>query len=196
MAKASDEKILAAALDIFARDGYLGANIKDISAAVGLVKSAFYRHFESKEEVWNAVMDEMESYYYLHFGSSDRLPPVPKSVAELKALSLSMLDFTIHDEKIIKTRKILLTEQFRSERIRDLATKHFCVGLSSIFEKLFAGMMDNGSLRCGDPAMLAFAYTTPISALVQLCDRNPDSESEVMEQIEKFINHFIETYGL
>ena len=31
--------------------------------------------------------------------------------------------------------------------------------------------MDKGLLRRDDPAMLAFAYTAPISALIHLCDR-------------------------
>ena len=56
-------------------------------------------------------------------------------------------------------------------------------------------MMDNGLLRKDDPAMLAFAYTAPISALIHLCDREPEKESEAMKQVEAFSRHFIKTYG-
>ena len=196
MANDTKDRILKAALEIFSRDGYAGANLKDIVEAVGVVKSGFYRHYASKEELWNAILDEMERYYAERFGSSDHMPVIPQSTDELKTLTLRMLDFTMHDEKIIITRKILLTEQFRDARVRALATKHFGTGLEAIFAKLFAGMMENGSLGRGDPAMLAFAYTAPISTLVQLCDREPEKEPEILQQIEAFVRHFICVYGL
>ena len=195
MSNDTKERILKAALEIFSRDGYAGANLKDIAEAVGVVKSGFYRHYASKEELWNAVLDEMERYYAERFGSSDNMPAIPQSTDELKVLTQQMLDFTMHDEKIIMTRKILLTEQFRDARVCTLATKHFGTGLEALFTKIFAGMMENGSLGCGDPAMLAFAYTAPISTLVQLCDREPERQEEVMEQVEAFVEHFILAYG-
>ena len=54
MARNTKDRILEAALALFARNGYAATNIKDISEAVGIVKSAFYRHFNSKEEVFDA----------------------------------------------------------------------------------------------------------------------------------------------
>lgn len=196
MSNDTKDRILKAALEIFSRDGYAGANLKDIAGAVGVVKSGFYRHYTSKEELWDTVLSEMERYYAERFGSPENLPDVPQSTDELKTITMRMLDFTMHDEKIIMTRKILLTEQFRDERVRALATKHFGTGLEALFTKLFVGMMGNGSLRHGDPAMLAFAYTAPISTLVQLSDREPERQEEVKEKIRAFVEHFIFTYGM
>ena len=196
MSNDTKDRILEAALEIFSHDGYAGANLKDIAGAVGVVKSGFYRHYTSKEEVWDAVLNEMERYYAERFGSSENLPAIPRSTDELKTLTLRMLDFTMHDEKIIMTRKILLTEQFRDARVRGLATEHFGAGLEALFTKIFSGMMENGSIKRGDPAMLAFAYTAPISTLVQLCDREPERQEEVMAKIKAFVEHFILTYGV
>ncbi len=44
--------------------------------------------------------------------------------------------------------------------------------------------------------MLAFAYTTPISALIHLCDREPEKTEGAIAQIEAFSRHFIATYGV
>ena len=181
MSNDTKDRILKAALEIFSRDGYAGANLKDIAGAVGVVKSGFYRHYASKEEVWDAVLNEMERYYAERFGSSENLPAIPQSTDELKTLTLRMLDFTMHDEKIIMTRKILLTEQFRDARVCALATKHFYTGLRELFTGIFAGMMENDSLRKGDPSMLAFVYTAPISTLVQLCDREPEKKKNILK---------------
>ena len=195
MAKDTKEKILSAALDLFSQSGYAGTNIRELSASLGMGKSSLYRHFESKEAIWNALLDEMIAYYGERFGSAEHLPPVPESPEGLVQLTLRMADFTIHDEKIIKTRKLLAIEQFRDERARALASKHFLTGLTDMFTPIFAAMMERGLLRRDDACMLAFAYTAPISALIHLCDREPEQTAEAIAQIEAFSRHFVKTYG-
>ena len=196
MAKDTKEKILAAALDMFSQNGYTGTNIRELTASLGLVKSSLYKHFGSKEEIWNSLLDEMIAYYDEHFGSPEHLPPVPDSLEGLVAMTMRKVDFTIHDENVIKTRKLLMIEQFRDERARDLATKHFLTGLREMFTPIFRTMMENGLLRQEDPAVLALAYTAPISALIHLCDRDPGKTEEAMAQIEAFSRHFVKIYGL
>ncbi len=196
MAKDTKERILALALEKFSQNGYAGTNVRELTASLGLVKSSMYRHFESKEDIWNSLLDEMSRYYEERFGSPEHLPPVPDSLEELAGMTARMVDLTIHDEKIIMTRKLLTIEQFRDDRARDLATKHFLTGLTEMFTKIFAGMMDKGLLRRDDPAMLAFAYTAPISSLIHLCDREPEKIPEAMAQADAFCRHFIKTYGV
>ena len=196
MAKDTKERILAAALEMFSQNGYAGTNIRELTASLGLVKSSMYKHFESKEDIWNSLLDEMIAYYDNHFGSPEHLPPVPDSLDDLVAMTLRMVNFTVHDERIIMTRKLLTIEQFRDQRARDLATRHFLTGLKEMFTPVFAGMMDKGLLRRDDPAMLAFAYTAPISALIRLCDREPEQTDEAMAQVEAFSRHFVKIYGV
>ena len=59
MAKDTKERILAKALELFSQKGYEGTNINELMESVGLVKSAVYRHFESKEEIWDALLDKL-----------------------------------------------------------------------------------------------------------------------------------------
>ena len=105
MAKDTKERILTAALEMFSQYGYAGTNIRELTASLGLVKSSLYRHFESKEDIWNTLLDEMVVYYDERFGSREHLPPVPDSTEELVAMTMRMVEFTVHDEKIILTRK-------------------------------------------------------------------------------------------
>ena len=196
MASDTKERILEVALEMFSQNGFAGTNIRELSASLGLVKSGVYKHFESKEAIWNALLDQMIAYYADHFGSAEHLPPVPDSLEEFVQMTMQMVNLTVHDEKIIMTRKVLTLEQFRDMRARELATKHFLTGLTDMFTRIFTGMMDKGLLRKDDPAMLAFAYTTPISALIHLCDREPEKASEAIRQVEAFSRHFIRTYGV
>ena len=195
MAKDTKERIMAAALDMFSQNGYAGTNIRELTASLGLVKSGLYKHFKSKEEIWNSLLDKMIAYYDERFGSPEHLPPVPDSLEGLTAMTMQMVDFTIHDERIVMTRKMLAIEQFRDERAKALATKHFLTGLTDMFTHVFTSMMDKGLLRRDDPRMLAFAYTAPISALIHLCDREPEKTKDAIAQVEAFSRHFIHTYG-
>ncbi|MBR0413506.1 MAG: TetR/AcrR family transcriptional regulator [Clostridia bacterium] len=194
MAKGTKERILAAALEMFSQKGYAGTNIRELTASLGLVKSSLYKHFGSKEEIWDTLFEEMGAYYEAHFGSAEHLPPVPDSLEELVAMTMRMVDFTVHDEKIVMTRKLLAIEQFRDARAKELATKHFLTGLQDIFTPVFAGMMEKGLLRGDDPAMLAFAYTAPITSLIHLCDREPERTEEALVAVEAFSRHFVKTY--
>ena len=137
----------------------------------------------------------MIAYYEEHFGSAEHLPRVPDTLEELVSMTMQMVNITVRDERIVMTRKLLSIEQFRDERARELATKHFLTGLTDMFTRLFRGMMDKGLLQDDDPKMLAFAYTSPISALIHLCDREPEKTEETLEQVEAFSRHFVRTYG-
>ena len=192
MAKDTKERILMAALDMFSKKGYEGTNIRELAASLELVKSGIYKHYESKEAIWNALLDRMIAYYGERFGSAEHLPPVPDFVS----MTMRMVNLTIHDEQIVKTRKVLTLEQYRDVRARDLATKHFLTGLTEMFTRIFSGMMDKGLLKRDDPAMLAFAYTAPISALIHLCDREPEKTEDAIRKIEAFSRHFIATCGV
>ena len=51
------EQIVRAALSIVATKGVRGLSIATVARVVGLVPSALYRHFESKDAILNAVID-------------------------------------------------------------------------------------------------------------------------------------------
>ena len=195
MAKDTKERILAAALESFAQKGYAGTNLRELAASLKMGKSSLYRHFESKKELWNALLDQMIAYYEARFGSPSHLPPAPESTEALVAMSMEMVRFTVMDEKVVLTRKLLAIEQFRDERARELASRHFLTGLTDMFTPIFAAMMEKGLLRRDDPGMLAFAYTAPIAALIHLCDREPEKREKALRQIEAFSRHFVKSWG-
>lgn len=196
MAKDTKERILDEALRQFSQKGFDGTNIRELTASLGLVKSSMYKHFNSKEEIWNSLLDKMIAYYNERFGSAENLPSIPDSLEGLVAMTMNMVDFTVHDKRVVMTRKLLSIEQYRDERASQLATKHFLTGLTEMFTHIFEGMMNNNLLRRDDPNMLAFAYTAPISALIHLCDREPEKTEETIKQIEAFSRHFIKTYAV
>ena len=53
-------RLVAAAKEIFERDGFLDARISDIAERAGLSHGSFYHYFESKEEVFREVAAEVD----------------------------------------------------------------------------------------------------------------------------------------
>jgi AcrR family transcriptional regulator len=53
-------RLVAAAKEIFERDGFLDARISDIAERAGLSHGSFYHYFESKEEVFREVANEVD----------------------------------------------------------------------------------------------------------------------------------------
>jgi len=60
-APARREQLLDVALDVFARAGYDGASMNDVADAAGVTKPVLYQHFESKRELYRALLDEVGS---------------------------------------------------------------------------------------------------------------------------------------
>lgn len=54
-------QVLAAAAGVFAQRGFAGATIDDVAAAAGFTKGAVYSNFESKDELFLALMDAQVS---------------------------------------------------------------------------------------------------------------------------------------
>lgn len=185
------ERILDAALELFSHRGYEGTALRDLAAELGLSKSALYKHYTGKEDIWNSLLESIQKYYTSHIGMAGELP-IPDSVEMLREQSLQQISFTMHDEKIIKVRRLLTLEQFRSPEVAELTSRHFLTDIETNNAAVFAGMMEKGIIRKDDPQLLAFAYTAPISVLIHLCDRQPRREPEVTEKIRQFIFRFTE----
>lgn len=193
--KSTKERILEAALTLFSEKGYDGVGVDQIAQAVGIKGPALYKHFSGKEDVLDTLIDEVSAHYYQNFGAVENIR-VPQSLDELKAMGIGQLQFTLHDPNIIKIRKLLTIEQFRNDRFRILATKHFLTGLEEMYTYVFSKMIDGGLLQKAEAKILAFEYVAPISVLVHLADREPDRMEEVLMRIKNHIDYFIQIHGV
>ncbi len=55
------EQIVVEATELFSRDGYRKVTTKRLAKACGITEAALYRHFGSKEDIYLAVLDSVES---------------------------------------------------------------------------------------------------------------------------------------
>ena len=58
-APARREQILDVALVVFARAGFHGTSMNDVAEAAGVTKPVLYQHFDSKRDLYQALLDEV-----------------------------------------------------------------------------------------------------------------------------------------
>lgn len=179
---------------LFSENGYDGTSVEQIAEKVGIRAPSLYKHFKGKEDILNAIIDNAEARYEESFGSEKRIGRLPESKEEFVRITLDRISFTMHDPMIRKIRKFLVQEQFRSERLAAITTKHQLDGLLGMYTKIIGGMMDNDLFKKDDPVLLATEVTAPVVLWIAKADRQPQYEQEIMDSIEKHIRHFCDVY--
>ena len=189
------ERILYAALDLFAEKGYDGVGVDLIAENAGLKGPSLYRHYKGKEDIFNSLIDLVMSHYEEGFGLKKKPGEFPKSMDELIENAMEKIKFTMHDDIVRKTRRILAMEQFRSKRMAELTSRYHLENLQQMYTEMFAGLMEKGILKKDNPELLALEFVSPVSLLIHMYDRQPERETEVLEKIKKHFEHFAKVYG-
>ena len=188
------EKILEAALALFSENGYDGTSVEQIAIIVGIKAPSLYKHYKGKEDILNALIDSAEVRYEEMFGSERNIGKVPRSPEEFIMMTMERISFTMRDPIIRKTRRLLVQEQFRNERISEVTTRHQLDGVQRMFAKIIKEMMDEGLVAQDDPDLLAVELTAPAVLQIARTDRQPQCEKESLEYIEKQLRHFCKVY--
>ncbi len=188
------DRILDAALTLFAENGYNGTSVEQIAKAVGIKAPSLYKHYKSKESILNALIDSAEVRYEEMFGSERNIGKIPESREEFINITMGRISFTMRDPIIRKTRMFLVQEQFRNERTSEVTTRHQLDGIQGMFAKILKEMMDKGLVKEDDPALLSAELTAPAVLQIARSDRQPQCEKDALESIEKHLQHFCDVY--
>lgn len=189
------ERILYAALDLISEKGYDGVGVDLIAEKAGLKGPSLYRHYKGKEDIFFSLIDMVENHYTKGFGLKNKEMGFPENMDDLVENAMRRIQFTMHDDVICKTRRILAMEQFRSERMAELTTRYHLENLQELYTNIFAYMMEKEILKQDDPEYLALEFVSPVTLLIHIYDRQPEREEEVLEKIRKHFEHFAKVYG-
>src|SRR6185437_15572380 len=87
------ERIIQVARDVFYEVGYAGASMSMISARLGGSKATLYAYFNSKEELFEAIIREsceaMQAIFYAHIGTNDLRQSLTTVAREMLGMILS-----------------------------------------------------------------------------------------------------------
>ncbi len=195
-------EILEASLNLFSVQGFEATSISQIASAVGIRKASLYSHFENKQAILDALVKDVLEQYAEHsifakadWDQYDDAEDQPAFTPEAAAqMILGQIRYILHDPHISKARKMLVVEQFRNPELAKLQTKQNYTDVLRYFTGLVKYLIRSGVLAEDDPEIMAAQLCLPISTWINLCDREPDREPEVMELVNRHIRQFFKVY--
>ena len=195
-------EILEASLDLFSVQGFEATSISQIADAVGIRKASLYSHFENKQAILDALVKDVLDQYAEHsiFAKTDwdqyddaEDPPALTPDAAAQRI-LGQICYILHDPHVSKARKMLVMEQFQNPELAKLQTKQNYSDVLQYFTGLVKYLIRSGVLAGDDPEIMAAQLCLPISTWINLCDREPDREPEVLELVSRHIRQFFRVY--
>ena len=195
MAEGTKERILETALEMFAQNGYLGTSMNDIAGRLGFTKAALYKHYASKQEILDSIVERMNKMDYERAESYEMPEAEPDGFAEaylhtpvqkIRAYSMAQFDHWTKESFSSNFRKMLTLEQYRDQKLAQL--HHDCLAggpltyMAAIFRKLTDS--DEAAMQ------LALEFYGPMYLLYSVYDGAKDKAS-VAPLLDAHIGRFI-----
>lgn len=193
------KKIIEEALILFSERGYSDVYVNDIARAVGIKAPSLYKHFKNKQEIFNAILEELKESYTRYAATigidgnnTNADAGIYGNLSEeaLVEAGKNLFLYFLHDKHMKLFRKLLTIEQFRDSELADLYTKQYFDSPMSYQGELFKIFMAEGKFKQADAGILALQFYAPIYTLLTVCDRQPDREQEALKMIEVHIRQF------
>ena len=164
------EEILIVALHLFARDGYEAVSVSQIAGELDMTKGALYRHYKSKRDIFDCIVQRMEQQdgeqaveYDMPEEEKEKMPEQYENVSldDLVEYSKSMFEYWTEDDFASSFRKMLTIEQFRSEEMQNLYQQYLVAGPASYVKALFEsiGIANAKDKAAGFYAVMYFYYS-------------------------------------
>ena len=114
-AQSTKDKIMIIASLLFAQNGYASVSMSHIAKQAKIRPAAIYYHFESKEALYDAILENIESVYEVFFRRTDeKIAKVETFEQVLDCLFGEVID--VYDMYIYFGYCSIITEQFRYEK--------------------------------------------------------------------------------
>ena len=192
--KNTKERILDEALKLFAQSGYMGTSMNDIADRMGVTKAALYKHYKSKQEILDSIVEKMNRMdqervkeYDMPEGNMKEVVEGYRSTALDKIKEFTKVQF-LHwtkEEFPCCFRKMLTLEQYRDPELAKLYQKYLSGGPLLYIEEVFRGFTDNER----EAKQLALDFYGPIFLLYSIYD-GVEGKEAIATQVEQHVERF------
>lgn len=197
--RAREQRILEAAQQVFASEGYSGATMDAVAAAAGLTKPTLYQYFASKEALFAAMMSARRDDMLLAFEGPGGTDAKATMVSQLYAFAWAYAD-TVMRPDLLSLARLIIGEAHRFPKIG--ATYQ-----ASGPDRVLAGMMayltaqrDAGRLAFEDAELAAqdlwgLILSAPRTRALHQPD-DPPGRAEVARYVENGLRVFLRAYSV
>ena len=188
------EKILLTSLKLFVQDGYEAVSISKISGELGMAKSALYKHYKNKRDIFDSIINRMDELdyerareYNMPDGNMDEIIKEYRNISTDKIRIYTEAQFKHWTEEEFSSlfRRMLTLEQYRNQEMSDLYQKYLVSGPIDYMTYLFAGITGKKE----EAKQLAIEFYGPIFLMYSLYD-NKREEDDLAEMLKKHVDRF------
>ena len=188
------EKILLTSLKLFAQDGYEAVSISKISGELGMAKSALYKHYKNKRDIFDSIINRMDELdyerareYNMPEGNMDEIIKGYRKISIDKIRIYTEVQFKHWTEEEFPSlfRRMLTLEQYRNQEMADLYQKYLVSGPIDYMTYLFAGITGKKE----EAKQLAIEFYGPIFLMYSLYD-NKREEDDLADMLKKHVDRF------
>ncbi|MFI0469495.1 TetR/AcrR family transcriptional regulator [Saccharopolyspora sp. 5N102] len=153
--------LVAAARVVFERDGYLEARLIDITAQANCSSGSFYTYFASKEEIFQAVLDEAQ-HDLLHPGLPHLSAEDSSPAAVIEASNRAYFEAYQRNAKLMLVLDEVAASDPKFREVRRLRTRAFADRNARAIKDLQRRGLADKSL---DPQIAARALSSMVSRM-------------------------------
>ena len=188
------EKILLTALKLFAQDGYEAVSISKISGELGMAKSALYKHYKNKRDIFDSIINRMDELdyerareYNMPEGNMDEIIKGYRKISIDKIRIYTEVQFKHWTEEEFSSlfRRMLTLEQYRNQEMSDLYQKYLVSGPIDYMTYLFAGITGKKE----EAKQLAIEFYGPIFLMYSLYDNKREGD-DLTEMLKNHVERF------
>ncbi|WP_338498778.1 TetR/AcrR family transcriptional regulator [Pseudomonas sp. WP18] len=155
-------EIIDAALDVFAECGFAAAKLGDVAKRAGVVKGTLYRYFDTKQDLFRAVVQHAVS---INLQDIEQVSTGYRGpLRDLVPLILSGAAGRLGDSRVPALARLVIAE---SRTFPDLATiwhDNVVAHLLKLMTGIIGEAQQRGEVRPGDPTLYAFSVLGPMIA--------------------------------
>lgn len=197
-------RILDEALTLFSEKGYANVYVSDIADRVGIKAPSLYKHYKSKQAIFDAIIDEMNRRFMeqastLNINGADPTADagIYMTMTEEGMIELgkNLFLYYLHDDYTKRFRKMLTIEQFHDKELAHVYQQQYYDMPLSYQGMLLGFLVSQGVLASDNVPVMTLQFYAPIYLLLTVCDREPEREKEALGILEEHLRQFDKLYG-
>ena len=154
-------EIVSAALEVFAEKGFAAAKLDEIAKRAGVSKGALYLYFETKEDLFRAVVHDVVA---------PKVRPVAEGAAAMDApfevvirMAMGRIAALLNgDPRVGAVAKVVIGESRNFPELARIWKENVLLPGITMLTGLVARAQAKGEVKPGDPRLYAFGFMGPV----------------------------------
>jgi AcrR family transcriptional regulator len=158
--EARPNEIVEAAMHVFIQHGFAVAKLDDIARRAGVVKGTLYRYYDTKEDLFRAVV---QLAFAAHLQAVEQTARAFQgSISEIVPVLLKQSVERISESRIPALARLVISESRNFPDLARIWYDNVVAKILTLMTDLISNAQSRGEVRAGDPRVHAFSIIGPV----------------------------------